>query len=169
MNFLKILVLGLAAAVLGGCGKKDVKLITFNVASMRGVETGLAYKNITMPFTGTRLIMNTDTVLYSGDISDIYVAENPMPSGDKITGFYFVFNSNGTRKLTNITASNMGSYIVLSYAGEPIGLRIIDTIITDGRLFVCSEFSDPKRTIHKLVDEMRQSVSDVSEIKRDNM
>ena len=161
-------ILAAASLLLASCGGgEDVKLITFNVASMRGIDSGLAYTAVVMPYTGTRLIMNTETALYSGDIEEIHVAENQMPTGEKITGFYFFFNPQGARKLTNITAANIGSYIVMSYAGNPIGLRIIDSVITDGKLFVCSEFFDEKKTIHKLVDEMRAELHKVDKIKSD--
>ena len=169
MNVFKAVLFVVAASVLASCGggNDDIKLITFNVASMRGIDSGLAYKAVVMPYTGTRLIMNVEYALYSGDIEEIHVAENTMPTGEKITGFYFFFNAKGARKLTNITAANMGSYIVMSYAGSPIGLRIIDAVITDGKLFVCSEFFDEKKSIHKLVEEMREQLQKVDKIKKD--
>ena len=66
----KILNIALLAlsAVLVSCGGKDTKLVTFNVATRTGVDTGLAYKTVVMPISGMKLIMNTDIVLYSGDI-----------------------------------------------------------------------------------------------------
>ena len=167
MKKLYCLFLVLLPLLFTGCGGKDAKLITFNIASMRGVDSGLAYKSVVMPFTGTRLIMSTDVFLYSGDISAVHVAENVMPDGQKIEGFYFLLNDRGIRKLTTATASNMGSYIVLSYAGTPIGLRIIDAVITDGRLFVCSEYFDKNKTIHDVVEEMREELDKVNEIKQD--
>ncbi len=167
MKKILLSMLFVAVAVLSGCSGGSAKLITFNIATMRGVDTGLAYRSVVMPFTGTRLIMSTDVFLYSGDISDIHVAENTMPDGRKIEGFYFILNDKGIRKLTTATASNMGSYIVMSYGGSPIGLRIIDAVITDGRLFICSEFFDNEKTMHKLVDEMREELGKVNEIKEE--
>ena len=168
MKFFKSILLLSVTMLIAGCsGNKDAKLLTFNVATLRGVDTGLAYKTVVMPCTGTKLIMNTDLILYSGDIQNIYVAEQPMPTGQKIEGFYFILNDRGVRKLTNATASNMGSYIVCSYNNMPNGLRIIDTVITDGRLFVCSEYFDKKKTIHDLVDEMRAELDKVNEMKKD--
>ncbi len=168
MKKILLFILFVATLVLSGCGGKDAKLITFNVATMRGVDTGLAYRSVVMPFTGTRLIMSTEMFLYSGDISEIHVAENTMPDGRKIEGFYFILTDRGSRKLTTATASNMGSYIVMSYGGAPIGLRIIDAVITDGRLFVCSEYFDNKKTIHDIVNEMRKELDKVNKIKEDN-
>ncbi len=167
MKFFKLSLLFIAMALFSGCNSNDAKLITFNVGSQRGIDTGRAYKSIVMPLTGMRLIMNTDLVLYSGDIEKIYVAENPMPMGGKVEGFYFILNERGVRKLTNVTASNMGSFIICSYNGMPIGLRIIDTIITDGRLFVPSEYFDSKKNIHEFVEEMTKEVEKVNEMKQD--
>ncbi len=164
----KILNIALLAlsAVLVSCGGKDTKLVTFNVATRTGVDTGLAYKTVVMPISGTKLIMNTDIVLYSGDISEIHVAENTMPTGEKIPGFFVYFSGRAKNKLTNVTASNIGSYIVMMYDGKPIGLRIIDTVITDGRLFVCSEYGEDFDSMHKLAAEMMNSVKDVNEMKK---
>lgn len=170
MKLCKILTLfaAIVSVALCGCSKSsDTKLITFNVAALKGVDTGLSHTTVVMPFSGTRLIMNTDTVLYSGDVESVYAAENAMPTGEKISGFYFVFGANGKRKLTNITASNIGSYIVMHFGGVPMGLRIIDTVVGDGRLFVCSEFDDSEKSIHEIVAEMNESIKKVNEIKSD--
>ncbi|MBE6412957.1 MAG: hypothetical protein E7035_00200 [Verrucomicrobiaceae bacterium] len=168
MKILKFISLLFITLLVSACSSnKDAKLITFNVATLRGVDTGRAYKSVVMPITGTRLFVNTDIILYSGDIEKINVAENAMPMGGKIEGFYFTLNDRGIRKLTNATASNMGSYIVCSYNSNPIGLRIIDTVITDGRLFVPSEYYDAKKTIHEFVEEMTDELDKVNEMKRD--
>ncbi len=167
MKIVKIIIQAFLLLMLVGCGGKNAKLITFNIGTLHGVDTGRAYKAVVMPFTGTRLILNTDLILYSGDIANIHVAEQTINSGQKIEGFYFILNERGTRKLTNATASNMGSYIVCSYNDTPIGLRIVDSVITDGRLFVCSEFFDSKKSMHDLVEEMLEELGKVNEMKKD--
>lgn len=166
-NFIKLVSAVCALAVLGACSsdKEDTKLITFNVANRTGVDTGLAYKSVEMPLSGMKLIMNTDVVLYIGDIEQIYAAENTMPTGEKIPGFYFFLSPKGKNKLTNITASNMGAYIVMFYDGKPLGLRVIDAVITDGKLFVCSECAGDMEKMHKIVAEMNESIDDVNEIR----
>ena len=101
MKILKFVLFAFVGVFLAGCGSNDVKLTTFYVATMKGVHTGRAYKSIVMPFTGTRLIMNTQPIFYTGDISQAQVAQVTMPTGEKINGFNFILNENGVRKLTN--------------------------------------------------------------------
>ena len=167
MKIFKFVLFTLVGVMLVGCGSNDVKLTTFYVATMKGVHTGRAYKSIVMPFTGTRLIMNSQPIFYTGDISQAQVAQVTMPTGEKINGFNFILNEKGVRKLTNATASNMGSYIVMMYDGNPIGLRVIDEVITNGNVFICSEFNDKKKTLHDVVEEINDSISKVNEMKRD--
>ena len=167
MKIFKIVLFLLSSLILGGCSSSDVKLTTFYVASMKGVHTGRAYKSVVMPFTGTRLIMNTQPIFYTGDISKAQVAEVTMPTGEKIQGFNFILNENGMRKLTNATASNIGSYIVMMYDGKPVGLRIIDEVMTSGSIFVCSEYNNSKKTLHDFVEDINESISKVSKIKED--
>ena len=64
------------------------------------------------------------------------------------------------------TAANMGGYIVVMYGGEPIALRKIDSVISDGALFAHIEI--PKdRDVAKFYEELSKSVDTVEEIKKE--
>lgn len=168
-KFLKILMFALAGAALVACSgddeKKNTKLLTFHVANDRTLSSGLTRKNVTMPFSGFTVLMNEDQFMYTGDIKKIDLAQVTLIDGP-ITGFLFTCNDRGKRRLMQSTAANMGGYIVVMYGGEPIALRKIDSVISDGALFAHIEI--PKdRDVAKFYEELSKSVDTVEEIKKE--
>ena len=118
-----------------------------------------------MPFSGFTVLMNEDQFMYTGDIKKIDLAQVTLIDGP-ITGFLFTCNDRGKRRLMQSTAANMGGYIVVMYGGEPIALRKIDSVISDGALFAHIEI--PKdRDVAKFYEELSKSVDTVEEIKKE--
>ena len=168
-KFLKIFIFALAGAALAACSgdeeKKNTKLLTFHVANDRTLSQGLTRKKVTMPFSGFTVLMNEDQFMYTGDIKKIDLAQVTLIDRP-ITGFLFTCNDRGRRRLMQATAANMGGYIVVMYGNEPIGLRKIDSAISDGTLFTHIEI--PKdRDVVKFYEELSKSVDTVEEIKRE--
>ena len=167
-NILKISFFALIAFVLAACSdddKKNTKLLTFHVANSRSISIGLTRKNITMPFSGFSVIMNEDQFMYTGDIKKVDMAQVSLSDGP-ITGFLFTCTDRGKNRLMQATAANLGGYIVVLYGGEPIALRQVDTVISNGVLFAPIE--TPKETdMKKFYEELASSVKTVDEIKKE--
>ncbi len=143
----------------------DKKLLTFHVGSKNSIDSGISRETVVMPLSEFAIITNKDQFMYSGDIDKVELAQ-VNDRGGPVSGFYFTCQERGQKRLVQATGANMGGFIVVKFDGAPIGLRKIDTVITDGRIFVCSEVA-PGTDLEKFVEEMNASIKKVNEIKSD--
>jgi len=161
-----ILIAASAAALLCSCGEeKNKNLITFHIGSTLSMEPGIMREGVTMPMSGMHLMAQKEPFMYSGDIDRVDVAEVTMPGGAKVRGFYFKCQNRGSRRLLQATGSHWGDFIVVKYNEHPIAIRKIDSTITNGMLFACSEIPDAE--CQAFVDDMNESIKNVNEIKEE--
>lgn len=153
-------------ALLSACreDEKNKKLITFHIANSRQISTGLARSQVKMPASGLTLVADNDQFMYSGDLERVDVAKVIMETGEPLLGLYFTCEESGRKKLFQATGGNMGSYILMKFEGAPLALRLIDSPIQDGMLFMVPEFP-PEEDMHKKVEEMNASIEVIHKIK----
>ncbi len=166
-KFIKIFCSFLSLALLGGCGEDEIKtFVSFHIGSSSNVMgVGSSREPIEMEGSKFRLLCDPNPFIYSGDLERVDVARVDTPDGMKIDGFYFKCDIDGTRKLLAVTASNLNNFIVMKINGVPMGLRRIDTIISDGMLFVIADV--PMKTVlQKVADDINESIVITNEIKR---
>lgn len=161
-----ILLASFGLAFLSACNEdeKDKKLITFHVANSRNISTGIARSMVKMPASGLTLVADNDQFMYSGDLKCVNVAKVIMETGEPLLGLYFECEESGRKKLFQATGGNMGSYLLMKFEGAPLALRLIDSPIQDGYLFMVPEFP-PDTDIHKKVEEMNASIKVIHKIK----
>lgn len=172
MKFFKIAVLALASLALFGCNSSDddnVMMITLHSGNSRSIDSELSRRSVTMPQSGMTVMMDKSQFIYNGDLEEVHFAKNPMPDGSMINGFYLVTNDRGAKRLMQATGGNIGSFIVLCVNGEPKGLRKIDTVIQDGKIFMISEFDGTDEEMSDYVAEMNDAIKKVGKkIEEDN-
>ena len=152
---------------LASCSEdEDMTLLTFHSATSRGIISDLSRTSITLPVSGVETIYENEQFMYSGDISQVDLAQVKLPDGSPLTVFMFTCNDRGKRRLYTTTASNMGGSIVVLYGGKPLAFRKIDVVISDGILLAVPEL--PEGTdLFKELEKIRESVKNVNEYKKD--
>ena len=120
-----------------------------------------------MPISGLNVIMEKKQFMYTGDLKRVDLAQITLPDGATILGYNFLCNERGTRHLMRETGANMGGYIIVLYDGNPIAVRKIDMMITDGSFFAPAEIADEKK-IKEIFEKMDKSISVTEEIKKEN-
>ena len=172
MKFLKLAVLAAATLSLFGCnsdGDDEVMMITLHMGNSRSIASELSRKSVTMPQSGLTVMMELSQFMYNGDLEEVHFAKNPMPDGSLINGFYFVANDRGMKRLMQATGGNIGSFIVMCVNGKPMGLRKIDSVVQDGKIFIISEFEGTDEEMGKYVADMNEAIKKVGKkIEEDN-
>ncbi len=166
-RFTAIVSMAVSAFFIAACSSSDddadKKLLTFHVGSQNSIDSGISRETVVMPLSNFAIITSKDQFMYNGDLVKVELAQ-VNDHGGPITGFYFTCQERGRKRLIQATGANMGGFIVVKFNGEPIGLRKIDTVITDGKIFVCSEV-EPGTDLEKFVEEMNAAIKKINEIK----
>ncbi len=149
---------------LSGCfwGEKIENFLTLHVCEARN-ELGVSREKIKMPETGVEFIGIKDPFMTIGDLESVDVAEVYDPStGEVIRGFTLNCNPKGTKKLFRETSKSMGRWIILKENGKPCAIRKIDSIISNGKLFMQLEY--PRETdIFKKAQDYSKDIIKVAE------
>ena len=138
----QIFCLAIAALSLCSCTDKPEVMLTFHVCSPRTAMVGGNMQTVKMPITGFEVKMQSDYFMYLSDLVNVDVAEVYDQFGNPIRGLLFTTDSRGSRRLYQATAGNQGAQIVLMEGSTPVALRKIDVVMSDGNLFMLTEFPE---------------------------
>lgn len=165
-KFLRIaLFCGFCSLICGCSIDGPTKMFTFHLGNSRSIASELARSSVTMPVSGFTVVTNNDYFMYSGDLEHVDWSYCKAVDNEKVYGFTFKCNDRGRKRLLQATAGNMGGFIVVKYDGTPIGIRLIDTAITNGELFVVAEIPDTSESeIARLLKEMNESIENINKI-----
>ncbi|MBR4597165.1 MAG: hypothetical protein IKO42_02080 [Opitutales bacterium] len=161
--FAYIMLVALASS-LSGCfwDEKIENYLTLHVCESRS-EIGLSRENIKMPETGVEFTAVKDPFMTMGDLESVDIAEVYDPySGKMIRGFQLNCAGMGAKKLFRETSKCMGGWIILKENGKPCAIRKIDSIITNGKLFMMLKY--PKGTdIYQKAQEYSRDIKKIQE------
>lgn len=147
-----------------GCSDKVDNLLTFHIATPKGTTAGMTIEDVTMPGTGFTVKTNRDFFMYTADLTGVDLAEVTTVDGSKLKGLLFYCDRRGARRLYQETAANIGGQVILKDNGVPIGLRRIDVVMSDGKIFVVTEF--PEETdMFEIIESYRKSIKAAQEIR----
>ncbi|MBO6103396.1 MAG: hypothetical protein J6P03_09135 [Opitutales bacterium] len=149
-----ILAFALAALTLltSSCDDEEVKTMLMFYTCEAKNTVGLSRQTVKMPYSNFEVIANKRECMTSADFDSVDIAEVRTPNGGAIKGFLFNCNERGVKKLFRETSANLGGWILLTENGNPVGLRKIDMIIQDGKLFMLLEFPKGTDLTEKLMD-----------------
>lgn len=174
-NLLKFLSLAFVCAAFSACVSDDnpEMLIGFYVGDQNtNIPTGVSRQIDYLPLSKTSVVVDKKPFMLNGELIDVNVAKIPISEKDFLYGFQFQCNPQGTRKLAQVMGSNMNKLIVVKSGDTILGVRPIDTVVGDGRLFVVSEVEnkDPGNpdmgveTMQELSVQMNKSIKRAQEI-----
>jgi hypothetical protein len=161
MMRLRLLGVCLALLVITGCqsagpSPMDEPLVARFYIEVRPGTPGVTAQ---LPVSRTLVNINPKPVLVEYDIANVEFAKVDLG-----WCLFFQFNPAAARDLARLTTANMGGRLVLTLNDTPIGARLIDQVIADGRLLTFVELpSDQlppvaerlKRTSAKLAKQGR--------------
>lgn len=149
---------------LSGCfwGDKIENYLTLHIGEARN-EIGVSRERVKMPETGVEFIVQKEAFMTLGDLDSVDVAEVYDPSSrTTIRGFLLNCNGKGIKKLFRETSKSMGGWILLKENGKPCAIRKIDSIISNGKLFMQLEY--PRETdIFKKAQDYSKDIKKINE------
>lgn len=138
--------------------------LTLHVCEARN-EIGVSRERVKMPETGVEFIVQKEAFMTMGDLDSVDVAEVYDPSsGTTIRGFVLNCNGKGIKKLFRETSKSMGGWILLKENGNPRAIRKIDSIISNGKLFMLLEYPRETDLFKKAQDYTKDIVKVQKEI-----
>lgn len=158
------IIMSAALAFLSGCSlwedEKIENYLTLHMCEARN-EIGLSREMVRMPETGVEFIAVKEPFMGMGDLDSVDVAEVYDPYlNKKIVGFQLNCGRMGVKKLYRETSNAMGGWIILKENGKPCAIRKIDSIISNGKLFMMLEY--PKDTdIYKKAQDYSRDIKKV--------
>lgn len=135
-----------AAAVAGsGCQstttvEEDFEPVIARFAVEATPEISVA-EFVTLPQSGVRI-----PVYPSIGFSELDIANVELVRVDLGLCLLFEFTPEATRTLFRVSGANIGRRLVLSLNGQPIGARLLEGPIADGRLLIFAEMNDEELT-----------------------
>ena len=105
--------------------------------------------SLTLPVSGTTILVESEPIVNEFDIINVDLVKVDMGLALALD-----LTDTGRRELYRRSVTNIGNRIVLTSNGKPIGARVLDGAITDGRLYTFVEIPD---------DELGQFVLDLKE------
>ena len=148
-----------SALILGGCnsGENYENFLTFHVAEQKS-SVGVSRSKVTMPQSGFEVIANDSFAFSHAHLDKVQVAEVKTFDGlQTIRGLLFSLTQDGSKILYRETATNRNGWILLKERHDPVGLRKIDTIISDGSLFMIVEFP-PDVDLQEKADDYNEGI-----------
>ena len=132
----------LSSLFLSACDDDKVDtFLTFYTCEAKN-STGVSREVVKMPVSNFEVIANKKEFLTSADFDSMDIAEVRTPNGGTIRGFLFNCNEKGKNKLFRESSANLGGWILLRENGVAVGLRKIDMVMQDGKLFMLLEFAE---------------------------
>ena len=151
-------------SALCGCfwDEKIENNLTLHVCESRS-EIGISRETVRMPETGVDFTVVKEPFMTMGDLESVDVAEVYDPYAARmITGFQLNCAGMGAKKLFRETSKSIGGWILLKENGNPRAIRKIDSIITNGKLFMMLEY--PKGTdIYQKAQDYSRDIKKVQE------
>lgn len=137
MQFVARIFLLLTLAALSGCASGQVRPGTGVLARFFLEAPGGDGLALTLPRSGTRVVVRAKPVLTEFDVIDVQVARVEL--GDCLL---FKLSPASSRDLYRLTGANHGSRLVVVVNGEPLGARRIDHAFDEGSILMFVELSD---------------------------
>jgi hypothetical protein len=132
--------LTVGAAGMSGCASQPKKRDFEPVVAQFFLEVPAQTPNAVvarLPRSAVEIPINPRLVL-----SEVEIANVELVRVDLGLCLLFEFRGDAARGLHRITASNLGRRLIVTLNGKPMGVRIIDGAIADGRLFFFLEMPD---------------------------
>lgn len=153
--------LGSAAAFQNACTTADRTRDFEPVVAQFHLEVPAQAPNavlVHLPRSGVDVPVGPRVVLAETDVSNVELVRVDLG-----LCLLFEFQGDAARALHRLTASNLGRRLVVSLNGRPLGVRIIDSAIADGRLFCFLEMPDDELTttalnLKKTTEEIQAAV-----------
>ncbi len=115
--------------------KNNVPQTNFHIESSSNLPLRKSVP-LTMPISKVKLNINPIPVLSDNDIEKVALVKVDLG-----LCLIFILNPTGARKLYQLSAANRGKRLVLMIDDEPTGIRILERVINDGRLFTFTELN----------------------------
>ena len=143
---------------LTGCGststskkdKENLVIPEFFIESRGGIQLSQPFY-VSLPISGARYELFPEPVIRATDI--VGVAKARVDLGYCLA---FQLDRRGALRFQSITADNIGTHIVLMASRRTIGVRLIDGVIGDGRIYIFVEYPDDE--LDELVREMNDAL-----------
>lgn len=160
-SFYPLLALAAAAfaMVLTGCSgsKSDLKPMRLYLqVNDTGAMAARGSRMMRMP-DGMTFYVKSDPVILERHINNVDLVR--VANGRLALLFYL--NDEGASALYRTSASERGRFMILEYNGLPIGERMLDTVINDGRYFTFVNM--PEEDMEELVLDMRENIAKTQE------
>ncbi len=141
MNRIRFLIAAVAAggALLSGGCLSTPKTVEAPAVARFVVEAGDGQPGVvlTLPVSGVSVRVQPKPVISEFDVAS--VAEAQVELGRCLA---FRFTPGAARDLYRLSASHLGSRLVLVINGQPVGARVLDRAIDGGVLFIFAELPD---------------------------
>lgn len=150
----------ITALVFSGCGSsKDdedgLLLPEFFIESRGGVQLSQP-TYATLPISRSQFEVFPAPVIRHNHITGVAKAKVDL-------GYCLAFqlNSRGALRFQGISADNIGSRLILMVSRQALGVRVIDGVISNGRIFIFVEYPDEE--LDELVAELTESIIKIQE------
>lgn len=146
-----------------GCKKDRIKKENLKVPRLmlesRNVNYGsLTGPLLTLPVSGTQIEVEKEPL-----VNEFEIANFEMVQVDMGTALMIQTTETGARKLYRGSVTNMGSRVVLTINGVPVGARRIDGDIRNGQFFTFVEIDDA--SLGQLVLDLKDSIVELQKLK----
>lgn len=111
-----------------------------------------------MPISGSEFTVGRTPIIFEGDVEAIELVQVDLG-----LCVLFEFGDAGRRELYRASVRGVGRRIFLFVNDEPLGARVMDGAITDGKLYMFLEVPDAELPV--LVEELRLSLERIKEMR----
>jgi hypothetical protein len=161
ITFLSISLLIPALSLFTSCGaskeKEEENLLIpeFFIESQGGVRLSQPIY-VTLPVSRSQFEVFPSPIIRANEIIGVAKAKVDL-------GFCLAFqlDRRGAMRFQGISADNVGSNMILMISKRALGVRLIDGVISDGRIYIFVEYPDDE--LDDLIDELQKSLLKIHE------
>lgn len=161
--FLTLACVSLLAALGAGCGGRTVDGKPMNFYVQVGDSGSMSTKSRAMKMPdGMSFFVKPEPIMRERNVTNVDLVR--VANGRLALLFYL--DDEGTNKLYRTSVTERGRFMIFEYNGVPIGERMLEAPISDGRYFTFINL--PEDEMEELVSSLRENISKIQQARASN-